>query len=42
MAVVKSVARNDTIFYHYFSKEISVLLCNLLPESPTRCAKAPE
>jgi len=35
MALVKNAARNGAVCYHHDSKEIFVLLCHLLPESPT-------
>ena len=35
MALVKNVARNGAVCYHHDSKETFVLLCLLLPQSPT-------
>jgi len=35
MALVKNAARNGAVCYHHDSKEICVLLCLLLPQSPT-------
>ena len=35
MALVKNAARNGAVCYHHDSKESFVLLCLLLPQSPT-------
>jgi len=36
MVLVENAARHGTVFYHHDSKDVfSVLLCHLLPESPT-------
>ena len=37
MALVKNAARNGAVCYHHDSKEMCVLLCLLLPQSPTLC-----
>jgi len=39
MALVKNAARNGAVCYHHDSKDIFVLLCLLLPRSPTLYSK---
>jgi len=35
MALIENTARNGAVCYHHDSKEICLLLCHLLPHSPT-------
>ena len=35
MALIENAARNGAVCYYHDSKEICLLLCHLLPHSPT-------